>query len=196
MKIRALALVAFLAVSRFGVAAVPTVTLTVDPVARTIAWTATLSTGCSASAVPAVSSWSGPLASSGSLPLPVATVATTLTLSCAAATGSAVVSWTAPTLETDGSSLTDLASYVVYAASSPNAVNMVRVATATVPSMSQKVNVPVGLNYFTVKAVDATGDMSDFSASVSKTVTADAAGIATVSLQPVVPKAPTNVTVT
>jgi hypothetical protein len=86
------------------------------------------------------------------------------------ATGSATVSWTPPTTNTDGSALTDLASYrVAYgraadALSESATVDNAGLSTYTLDGLSQ------GTWYFAVIAVNAAGVESDISNVASKTI--------------------------
>jgi hypothetical protein len=86
------------------------------------------------------------------------------------ATGSATVSWTPPTTNTDGSALTDLASYrVTYglaadALSQTATISNAGLSSYTVEGLSQ------GTWYFAVVAVNAAGVESDISNVASKTI--------------------------
>jgi len=90
----------------------PTVTLTVSPTSGietatpTLTWSSTGATSCVASG-----GWSGTKATSGTQTLPAITASATYNLTCNAAGGFATLTWTAPTQRTDGSALTNLASY-------------------------------------------------------------------------------------
>ena len=87
-----------------------------------------------------------------------------------AANGSALVSWTAPTTNTDGSALTDLASYEIrYGRASTlldqsAPVNNPGLTSYTVENLSQ------GTWYFAVLAVNAAGVGSDISNVATKTI--------------------------
>ncbi len=85
-------------------------------------------------------------------------------------TGSVTLSWTPPTARTDGTALTNLAGYVIHYGTAPSAftstisVNTAGVASYTVDNLSS------GTYYFVVSAVDSTGQESQFSNAVSKTI--------------------------
>jgi hypothetical protein len=85
-------------------------------------------------------------------------------------TGSATVSWTAPTLNTNGSSLTNLAGYTIsYGTNSSNLSTEVKVSNSTVSSYVID-NLPAGTYYFGVTAYSASGETSTVSSIVSKTI--------------------------
>jgi len=87
-----------------------------------------------------------------------------------AATGSALISWTAPTTNTDGTTLTNLASYRVLYGRAANSLDQVSpvsnpgVTSYTVESLA------TGNWYFAVVAVNANGAESDLSNVAMKTV--------------------------
>ncbi|HEX6723448.1 MAG TPA: putative Ig domain-containing protein, partial [Burkholderiaceae bacterium] len=86
------------------------------------------------------------------------------------ATGSALVSWTAPTTNTDGSTLTNLASYrVLYGRSSGSLDQIVTVNNPGLTSYTVE-NLALGTWYFAVVAVNTTGGESDMSNVATKTV--------------------------
>jgi hypothetical protein len=87
-----------------------------------------------------------------------------------AATGSALISWTAPTTNTDGSQLTNLASYRVLYGRSSNSLD--QVASVSNPGLTSYTveNLATGNWYFAVVAVNATGSESDLSNIAMKTV--------------------------
>ena len=86
------------------------------------------------------------------------------------ATGSATVSWTPPTTNTDGSALTDLASYRVNYGLAADALSQ----TATISNAGLSSYTVDGLSpgtwYFAVVAVNASGVESDISNVASKTI--------------------------
>jgi hypothetical protein len=83
------------------------------------------------------------------------------------ASGSATVSWTPPTLNTDGSSLTDLAGFRIVYGTSAAALNQM----IEIPNAGLTTYVVTGLNsgqwYFAVKAYSASGAESDPSGNVA-----------------------------
>jgi large repetitive protein len=85
-------------------------------------------------------------------------------------TGSATLNWTAVTLNTNGSTLTDLAGYKVYYGSSPSALNTV--VTLANPSLSTYTvsNLSSGTWYFGVAAYATNGTQSVMSNVGSKTI--------------------------
>jgi hypothetical protein len=86
-----------------------------------------------------------------------------------AATGSATVSWTPPTTNTDGSALTDLASYrVSYGRST---TNLNQTASVNVGLTTYRIdNLTTGTWYFAVYAINSRGLESDISNIASKTI--------------------------
>lgn len=91
------------------------------------------------------------------------------------------LSWTAPTQNTDGSALTDLASYNVYQGSS--VPTLVKVGTSTTMTFTTP-SLPPGTYFFAVSAVNTSGTESVLSASISATVAPPA---------PKTPNAPSDV---
>lgn len=88
----------------------------------------------------------------------------------ASGTGSATLSWTPPTENTDGSTLTDLASYrILYGRSAEQLDQSIDIGN---PSISSYVveNLTAGAWYFAVVAVNSRGASSDPSNIASKTV--------------------------
>jgi hypothetical protein len=86
------------------------------------------------------------------------------------ATGSASISWTAPTTNTDGTALTNLASYRVLYGRTANSLD--QVADVNNPGLTTYVveNLMVGTWFFAVVAVNATGSESDISNIATKVV--------------------------
>lgn len=88
----------------------------------------------------------------------------------AVGSGSATVSWTPPTSNTDGSVLTDLASYRILYGRSATDLNLS--VSVDGPGMSRFVveNLTSGAWYFAVVAVNASGGTSELSNVASKTI--------------------------
>jgi len=85
-------------------------------------------------------------------------------------TGTATVSWTPPTLNTDGTALTDLASYrVVYGRTATNLSQTALVTNIGLSSYTVS-NLASGTWYFAVRAVNLGGTQSDVSNVASKTI--------------------------
>lgn len=91
------------------------------------------------------------------------------------------VSWTAPTQNTDGSPLTDLASFNIYQGTS--IPTLVKVGTTTTMGYTTP-SLPPGTYFFAVSAVNSAGTESVLSASISATIAPPA---------PKVPNAPSDV---
>lgn len=88
----------------------------------------------------------------------------------AVGTGSATLSWTAPTQNTDGSVLTDLASYRILYGRSANALDQeISLQNASLSTYVVE-NLTSGAWYFTVIAVNSDGVNSEFSNVASKTI--------------------------
>ena len=165
-----------------------TVSLSVTPTSGTGSVTPRLtwSTNPTASSCVASGGWSGTKAASGSQTLSAITASKNFTLTCTwSSNGSAVVSWTPPTTNTDGSALTNLASYrVIYGTSSSSLTRSYTVSdptarTATVGSLTP------ATWYFAVKVVNSRGVESAQSNVASKNVTgATAARTVSVNVTP------------
>lgn len=85
-------------------------------------------------------------------------------------TGSVTVSWTPPTANTNGSALTNLAGYTIsYGTSASSLSTNVKVSTTGVTSYVIE-NLPAGTYYFGVSAYNTSGQTSQVSTVVSKTV--------------------------
>jgi hypothetical protein len=82
---------------------------------------------------------------------------------------SAILTWEAPTTNSDGTILTDLDGYKVYYGTSPGTygtpLNVGNVTTYTIGNLSSGTTY-----YFAVTAIDISGNESDYSNEVSKTI--------------------------
>ncbi|MEP7247984.1 MAG: fibronectin type III domain-containing protein, partial [Gammaproteobacteria bacterium] len=85
-------------------------------------------------------------------------------------TGSVTLNWTPPTQNTDGTSLTNLAGYRIYAGTSTS--NLTQAAEIANPGVTsyQVDNVPSGTWYFSVHVYNADGTEGTGSNPVSKTI--------------------------
>jgi hypothetical protein len=93
-----------------------------------------------------------------------------VTAAPAAVTGSATVSWLPPTGRTDGTALTNLASYHIWYGTAPGSYTQsISVPNPGVTS-HQIDNLAAGTYYFVVTAVDASGYESEYSVAASKTI--------------------------
>jgi ABC-type oligopeptide transport system substrate-binding subunit len=92
----------------------------------------------------------------------------TLPVAPANATGSATLSWSAPTTNADGTPLTSLGGYKVYYGTTPGVYASIIVGNATSYSFHDLLRGKT--YYFTVTAYDASGNESDYSAVVSKSI--------------------------
>jgi hypothetical protein len=91
---------------------------------------------------------------------------TTMSVQPAATT----LTWTAPTQNTDGTSLTDLAGFVIaYGQSSAALTNTVKISNASVDTHVFE-QLPSGTYYFAVKAYTSSGVESELSSTVSKII--------------------------
>lgn len=179
-----------------------TVTLTasptsgVSPVNVTLTWsTAGFPTGATV-ACSASGGWTGAKAASGTQTISGVTATQTYTLTCSGGTDTARLTWTPPTQNEDGTPLTNLASYKILHATTSAGVESGTAITIPAPANSYTVTgLPVGVRYFGVKAVNASGVESVLSNISSKTIaaiTANASATVDVSTRP---NPPTNVTV-
>lgn len=81
---------------------------------------------------------------------------------------SATLTWDAPTTNADGTPLTDLAGYkVYYGTTSGNYTEVIDAGNVTTYKVE---NLSPGTYYFTVTAYDTSGNESDYSNEVSKTI--------------------------
>jgi hypothetical protein len=149
------------------------VTLTASPTSGTtsvtpkLAWsTNPVATSCAASG-----GWSGTKAASGTQTLTAIKANTSYTLKCTWGSGSATIKWTAPTKNTDGTALTNLASYkVLYGTSSTSLGSSKLIDDPTMTSATISSLTPATW-YFTVHSVTTTGIESGNSNVASKAVT-------------------------
>jgi hypothetical protein len=160
--------------------------------APVLTWsTSPVATSCTASGA-----WSGTKFASGSETLATITSSKSYTLTCTWGNGAATVNWTAPTRNSDGSTLTDLASFkVVYGNSASNlnlskAVSDPRATSTSIGSLGQ------GTWYFAVRAVNSKGAESSNSSTVSKSITgASAAKTVNITITGTPPTNPTYKTI-
>ena len=135
--------------------------------APVLTWsTSPVATSCTASGA-----WSGTKFASGTETLATITSSKAYTLTCTWGNGTASINWIAPTRNSDGTTLTDLASFkVLYGNSSGNlnmskAISDPRATSTSIGSLGQ------GTWYFAVRAVNSKGVESNSSSTVSKTIT-------------------------
>lgn len=152
--------------------AAPVTTLTTDvvrgisPLTVRVTWSSTGATTCIASGA-----WSGVKATAGTQTI-TATANGFIGLRCedVGGTGSAVLTWIAPTLNTDGSALTDLASFKIYYG--PSATTLDR-ASSDIPNGTLTSTVPglaAGTWYFSMTTKNAAGIESDRTNLASKVI--------------------------
>lgn len=150
-----------------------TVTLTASPTSGTGSVTPKLtwSTSPAATSCTASGGWSGTKAASGSQTQTAITASKSYTLTCTwGGSGSATVNWTAPTTNTDGSKLTDVASYrVVYGTSSSSLTKSKTITDASARSTSVGSLTPATW-YFAVRTVNSQGAESNNSNVGSKVI--------------------------
>lgn len=178
LKNALLAKVFFLTLLTISANAVAAVTLSTDvqsglaPLAVRVTWTSTNAVSCTASGV-----WSGAKALSGAETITVnASGRVTLTCTEAAIPGSAVLTWVAPTQNTDGSALTNLASYRIYYGTSPTALSATR--DVTVGNLSHTLTpLADGTWYFSMTATNSAGTESLRTNIANKVVTATTGAI-------------------
>jgi hypothetical protein len=149
------------------------VNLSVTPTSGTSSVTPKLtwSTSPTAQSCTASGGWSGSKAASGTQTLSAVRANTNFTLTCTWGTGSANVSWVAPTKNSDGSNLTDLASFkVMYGTSS---TSLTRTASVTDPTRRTTTlsSLTPATWYFKVRAINSKGVESGDSNVASKSVT-------------------------
>lgn len=173
MKKSALLIVLFLAAGAVQAQTAGVVTLRANSTSATgsmvpvLTWsTNPVATRCTASG-----GWSGTKAASGTQTLTSISASTNYTLTCTWGAGSATVNWTAPTTNTDGSTLTNLASFRVHYGTSASALSQ----TSNVSDVTQRSttisSLSAGTWYFAVRAVNTAGTESASSNVASKAVT-------------------------
>lgn len=192
-----IALCALLASAAAWSQTVPTVTLSanpttgISPLAVTLTWSSTNASGCTASG-----GWSGAKATSGTQVVSDLRAPTTFSLECSSGTGSAQLSWTPPTRNTDGSNLTNLASYKVFhAATAAGVASSTAISIAAPASAYTVTGLPVGVRYYGIKAVNSVGIESALSNTVSNTVVLPSATASTSVTVNTQPEPPTLLTV-
>jgi hypothetical protein len=153
------------------------VTQGISPVATKFTWTAPLgAVSCTASSTGNQAAWTGSKALSGTQSLSGIKLTADYKLDCvtAAGTASATLTWVAPTLNTDGSTLSDLAGYKLYYGT--NATALINSATVSGPGVTTYSidKLTTGTWYFAVTAYNAKGLESTFSNVASKTITVQA----------------------
>jgi hypothetical protein len=89
--------------------------------------------------------------------------------STSGASGSATLSWQPPTVNTNGSSITNLAGYTIYYGTNSNSYSTVKVANPGLTSYTIS-NLAAGTYGFAVVAYNSAGEASQYSATVSKVI--------------------------
>lgn len=171
------ALVLLLCTAAYGQTA-GTVTFTANQTSATGSLTPVLtwSTSPTASSCLASGAWSGSKFASGTETVARITASASYTLTCTWGSASTTVSWTAPTKNTDGSTLTDLASYkIVYGTSSSNLSNS-RVVSDKTATSAVVSGLTAGTWYFAVRSVNGSGTESANSNVASRSISAASAG--------------------
>ena len=84
-------------------------------------------------------------------------------------TGSATLSWQPPTTNTNGSAIKNLAGYTIYYGTNANSYTSVKVANPGLTSYTVS-NLAKGTYGFAVVAYNSSGEASQYSATVSKTI--------------------------
>lgn len=177
-----------------------TVTVTATPasgkasVTPTITWSTTpAANSCvgSGGSAGGAQGWSATLAASGTYTPPVAIITSqTYTVTCTWTDNSVTLSWNAPTQNTDGTPLTDLASYNIYEGASSPPGKLLASPLASAGTTYTASGLPAGTNYFAVTAVNSKQQESELSNIAAKATAATAAASTSVTVT-VVPAAPT-----
>lgn len=131
--------------------------------------------------------WNGTKAASGTQTLPKITAGKTYVLTCTwAGDTTATLAWTEPTANSDGSPLTNLASYKVYRSNDQTLVGSPGslLKTVTAPASSAVfTSLPAGTHFFGVTAVNALGVESSMSNIASKVIAAASSASDSASIQ-------------
>lgn len=139
-----------------------------SPLTFTLAWSAT---GPAGTTCVASDGWTGTKALSGSQVITGVTATNSYTLSCSVPNGGgATVSWTPPTTNTDGSPLTDLASYELFHAATSAGVDTATPISVPLGTSYTLSGLPAGTRWFGMKAVNAQGVRSVMSVKTSKMI--------------------------
>lgn len=176
----------------------PTLTFTIKPyrgvapLSVKLTWNAVNALGCNASGL-----WSGVKPTSGTETIVTSTKGKVV-LACYGATPDAIVSWTIPTLNTDGSTITNLAGFNLFVSTDSGAVNSaspikIENPTATTYTVS---GLPVGMNYFSMQAYNSNGAVSSYTGQVSTDIPAQAIALSRfITITEYPPEPPTDITV-
>lgn len=135
----------------------------------------TWSTTPTASGCTAGGAWSGTKFASGSETVTTITSSKSYTLTCSWGNGSTTVTWKAPTTNTDGTALTNLASYTVLFGTSSSALSQSKTVSDPSATSTTIAALASGTWYFAVRAVNSGGVESESSAIASKTLTSASA---------------------
>ncbi len=139
--------------------------------APVLTWsTSPVATSCTASG-----GWSGTKFASGSETVATISANTTYTLTCSWGSGSAVIAWTAPTTNSDGSALTDLASYKILFGTSSTSLTQTQTVSDPKATSATVAALGAGTWYFAVRSVNSKGVESANSNLAQKTVNAASA---------------------
>jgi hypothetical protein len=136
------------------------------PLAVTVTWDIANTVG--ATPCTASGAWTGAKAAAGSQTVTFNSNGT-FNLTCVGAVESAVLTWTPPTTNTDGTPLTNLASYKVYNSRDGVTFGVSVVVTAPASGYTWP-NLLAGLNYWRVTAINSVGAESAPTPSVSKSL--------------------------
>ena len=132
-----------------------------------LTWSTTpVATSCAASGA-----WSGTKFASGSETLPAITANKSYTLTCTWGNGTANLTWSAPTKNSNGSTLTDLASYKVVYGTSSTALSQSKSVTDPKATGVSIGSLAAGTWYFAVRAVNSKQVESANSNVSSRTIT-------------------------
>jgi predicted phage tail protein len=166
---------------------------TTNPDGRSLVPRLTWSTTPAAGSCVASGAWVGTKLAAGTEILAAVTSAKSYTLNCTwPGSKTATVNWDAPTTNTDGTPLTDLASFKIFYGTTAAALTETGTAAATARTW-QSPQLAVGTWFFAVRAVNTSGIESDNSNIAQKAITADATQSRTQTLGFLIPSPPTNV---
>src|SRR5687768_2547725 len=125
--------------------------------------------------------WSGDKAASGTQTLPSITASTNFTLTCSWSGGTALVRWTAPTQNTNGTALTNLASFRVVYGTAANALNQSYTVSDVTARQATITALPPGTWYFAVRA-RTTANVESADSNVGSKVVTGATSASTVAI--------------
>lgn len=175
------------------VEAAPAVSISVSPATGVAPYPATLTWNASGAATCTASDgWSGTQAVTGTKQVTI-TAAVKFTLTCVASDGQVTITWTPPTMNTDGSTLTDLAGFNLYRGTSATNLAKIKSLGKTVTSYVDPA-LASGTYLYAATAVNAGSQESVKSQTSSAVVVGSSASQSATADVTTIPNPPTGLT--